>query len=182
MRLRRQRPLMRIVRAARVVLLLAALSGGFLAARAALPTQALPPPSLAVVADTLHPVRLIYGSQSFVILNASTTTISLEGITFARANAPADRAATFAASAFGERHAALPAGQCLRLQTRDLPPDHTPLICGPQTQPVVFEGGVARFWVKRTAQDTGTAFEVRWRNQVLQTCLYSLNTCEFSLP
>ncbi len=140
-------------------------------------SPAIVPPAPAPTASPR--VRLIYSRDSFAIYNATGQVVSLEGITFVRDD-PAS--VPFAVAQFGERtHKALPAGQCLRIKLQNVDDLSLPMVCGPQTKPLIYQDPRIEFWAMRDDKDPVTTFSVKRGTRTLQTCSMRLNTCEFSL-
>ncbi len=123
-------------------------------------------------------IQLIYGPDAFTIYNATGGTVSLKGVSFIRNDTTSS---PFAASKFGaQSHKSLAAGQCLRIVLRRAVEQPAPAACNGQARLLIFEDPTVLFWAVHGATDLTRSFRVERDDQVLQTCLMHLNTCEFT--
>ncbi len=144
-----------------------------------MPKVAAPAGSSPLATPEVPPhVRLIYSKDTFAVYNATGQPVSLENVIFVRDD-PAAR--PYEASRFGDRHKALPAGQCLRIKMDKVDDRAFPQVCGPQIKAQIFQDPSAIFWAMRDDKDPVTTFLVKRGDRTLQTCSMRLNTCEFSV-
>jgi serine/threonine protein kinase len=122
-------------------------------------------------------LRLVYSEHWLAIFNATQNSVSLDGVTFARANLTFDPSHQVGSQALKN----MPSGGCVQIRITGDSDTSAPFMCDSQPDKhLIFIQPSARFWQAST--DGALTFTVRQAQTVLQTCQIILNTCDFSLP